>query len=386
MSPQRRNPGAWVEDTWRKADGTPSARDGRGKRWRVRVVDPAEKMSTRSFRVKESAKEYRDQVITSLRTATYVDHRAGRSTVGAAVQRYLDGLQVKPKTADDYRSVARSRVLPRWGEVPLDAVVPSEVSAWLTDMQDGEDAVSPARARKAGLILRSALKLAVSDRLIAANPAAEVKLPTVAKRRELVRLTAEELRGVSEEMPTAADRALLHTLALAGLRWGEATALQVKHLDHDARRITVARTYTDLNGSILEGVPKSHATRWVPMPAGLSDELQQLTKGKRLEDDVFRTVQGSVYRHRNWGRRVFRPALRRAGCDDSMKVHDLRGTFASLAVQAGANVKSLQRALGHESAALTLDTYAALYQDDLAGLGEQMNPGVYPECTEVNPK
>lgn len=45
--------------------------------------------------------------------------------------------------------------------------------------------------------------------------------------------------------------------------------------------------------------------------------------------------------------------------------HDLRHTAASLAISAGANVKALQRMLGHASAAMTLDTYADLFEDDL---------------------
>jgi integrase len=45
--------------------------------------------------------------------------------------------------------------------------------------------------------------------------------------------------------------------------------------------------------------------------------------------------------------------------------HDLRHTAASLAVSAGANVKAVQRMLGHASAAMTLDIYADLFDDDL---------------------
>ncbi|WP_263407433.1 tyrosine-type recombinase/integrase [Arthrobacter sp. NicSoilC12] len=48
-----------------------------------------------------------------------------------------------------------------------------------------------------------------------------------------------------------------------------------------------------------------------------------------------------------------------------MTVHDLRHTAASLAISAGANVKSVQAMLGHASATMTLDTYADLFPDDL---------------------
>jgi integrase len=56
-----------------------------------------------------------------------------------------------------------------------------------------------------------------------------------------------------------------------------------------------------------------------------------------------------------------------------LKIHDLRHTAASLAVSAGANVKSLQRMLGHKTAALTLDTYAELFEDDLDSVAVALN-------------
>ncbi len=48
-----------------------------------------------------------------------------------------------------------------------------------------------------------------------------------------------------------------------------------------------------------------------------------------------------------------------------MTIHDLRHTAASLAISAGANVKAIQKMLGHAFAAMTLDVYADLFDDDL---------------------
>src|SRR3712207_3302177 len=53
--------------------------------------------------------------------------------------------------------------------------------------------------------------------------------------------------------------------------------------------------------------------------------------------------------------------------------HDLRHTAASLAVASGATVKSVQRMLGHASAAMTLDVYSGLFDDDLAALADRMD-------------
>jgi integrase len=56
-----------------------------------------------------------------------------------------------------------------------------------------------------------------------------------------------------------------------------------------------------------------------------------------------------------------------------MTLHDLRHTAASLAISSGANVKAVQRMLGHASAAMTLDVYADLFDDDLDALARRLD-------------
>jgi integrase len=53
--------------------------------------------------------------------------------------------------------------------------------------------------------------------------------------------------------------------------------------------------------------------------------------------------------------------------------HELRHTAASLAVSAGADVKAVQAMLGHASAAMTLDTYADLFDDDLDAVADRLD-------------
>lgn len=91
--------------------------------------------------------------------------------------------------------------------------------------------------------------------------------------------------------------------------------------------------------------------------------------GKRLDEPLFVSSRGLEMRNGNFRKRVFLPALKRLQERDAssptVTVHDLRHTAASLAISAGANVKAVQRMLGHASAAMTLDVYADLLDDDL---------------------
>src|SRR5512132_2306551 len=68
----------------------------------------------------------------------------------------------------------------------------------------------------------------------------------------------------------------------------------------------------------------------------------------------------------------------------SFTPHDLRHTTASLAVSAGANVKAVQRLLGHASAAMTLDIYASLFHDDLDRVAERLNEAALRDQTGTN--
>jgi integrase len=106
--------------------------------------------------------------------------------------------------------------------------------------------------------------------------------------------------------------------------------------------------------------------------------------GKAPGAVVFTTRRGAVLRNLNFRREVFDAAATVAGLE-GLTPHELRHTAASLAVSAGANVKAVQRMLGHASAAMTLDVYSGLFDDDLDGVAERLDAGarVYSMCTDA---
>lgn len=171
------------------------------------------------------------------------------------------------------------------------------------------------------------------------------------------------------------------TLAYCGLRWGELAALRVSRLDLMRRRLTVAEAVTEVRGHLTWGTPKSHQHRSVPVPRFLVDDLVVLVAGKAPTDLVFTTTSGAVLRNLNFRREVFDQAAVGAGLG-GLTPHELRHTAASLAVSAGANVKSVQRMLGHASAVMTLDVYSGLFDDDLERGGGAAGRGA-GDCSRV---
>ncbi|MEO6605075.1 MAG: site-specific integrase, partial [Aeromicrobium sp.] len=151
-------------------------------------------------------------------------------------------------------------------------------------------------------------------------------------------------------------------MAYCGLRWGEMAALRAKDIDIARRRLSVEQNAVEVGHKFIVGTPKSHERRTVPFPELLEAGLLKACKDKAPATLVF-PAPGGGFMHNNT-RGWFAGAVARSGVP-RLTPHDLRHTAASLAISAGANVKAVQRMLGHASAAMTLDTYADLFDDDL---------------------
>jgi integrase len=148
------------------------------------------------------------------------------------------------------------------------------------------------------------------------------------------------------------------------------------------RRLIVSESASEVGGRLVWSTPKSHQSRTVPLPQIVVGDLTPLVAGRSGDELVFTSPQGGPLRLNNWRRRVFDPACEACELSD-VTPHDLRHTAASLAVSAGANIKAVQRMLGHASAAMTLDVYASLFDEDLDAVADALNALVPPVCPAV---
>lgn len=371
-----------ITDLWVGGNGERKARYGVGRRWRARYFDENGKEYTQHFARKSDAKSWLGDVASSMLTGTYTDPVAGLATVGEVYKSWSAAqAHISAKTAATRRSAWASRVEPRWGDVAVVDVRTSAVRAWVAELV--ADGLGVPGIENAFGLLRQVLGAAVEDRCIPRNPTAGVKLP---KRQHADRgyLSHRQVAALADAVER--DGIVVKFLALTGLRWGELAALRVMDFDVLRRRVNVSRSVTEASGAGLVWTPgKTHERRSVPFPAALADELAKVMEGKGREDLVFADQRGGVLRNSNWRSRVFEPAVRLLQAEaiaqrakevaatgtattpefPSITPHDLRHTAASLAISAGANVKAVQRMLGHAKASMTLDTYADLFDDDL---------------------
>jgi integrase len=126
------------------------------------------------------------------------------------------------------------------------------------------------------------------------------------------------------------------------------------------------------------GTPKTHESRSVPVPGFLLEKIVLASKGKAQEDLLFGFANIHLLRphtRHGWFARAVDASRVVDPTFPKVTIHDLRHTAASLAISAGANVKAVQRMLGHASAAMTLDTYADLFEDDLNSVSDRLDDG-----------
>lgn len=387
----RRNPRSGVEDRWYKtvvatdpATGEvtkrreKTTRYGYGKRWRGRYVDPNGVERSRSFDTKTEAQKFLDSdVTTKVVTGTWVDpDRSGVLFSVVAEKWYGTKKLRKPKTVAGYRSLLDTTVLPRWGSIPLRDIEFEDIQEWVVALSlsggtrfEGRG-LSASRVIQSYQVLSQVLKFAIKAKRLAVNPAEEIDLPvmTAGERRYLTHLQVMKLA-----LAAGRFRALVFTLAYTGIRFGEAVSLRVGNVDLAARRIFIARSATAVTGlGIIETDTKNHTTRSVPVPGILLDELASLVGGA-ADDLLFPSHKGGYLTSKEF-RWVFDQAAEAIALSGVVP-HALRHTAASLAISAGANIKVVQKMLGHKTATLTLDLYGHLFPDDLDAVADAMDAG-----------
>lgn len=312
-------------------------------------------------------------------------------TLNAYLSDWLDhkALEVKARTVQVYRAelVHATRYL---GRKKLASITPADIQKMMRAIVGSEITyayqeragkthmrsvtLTARAANQAKSILGNALDDAVILGLIASNPARPVR-SLRHEPPELKVWTAEEVQRFTETtlVRAAAYHALFYVALTAGLRAGELIALEWADLTDD--RLHVART-ANSDGEVTE--PKSRTSdRILALP---SDTLETLERHRfALQQEgitsplVFPTAAGTMASHSNLLRSLH--AWSKAAGVTIIRVHDLRHTYASMAIFAGMNAVELARRLGHSDASFTWKKYAHFF--------ERMTPRETPTLAQL---
>ena len=298
----------------------------------------------------------------------------GRLTVGEYLEGWLrDSLpaSVKPATAENYRWVVRSYIVPSIGRVQLAKLTPGDVDRMLGALQ--ARGLSPNTRRLARSVLRRALVFAERRGQVARNAAGLAEAVHVERRAHRV-LSVSDARHL---LDVARDDRLeaLWTLALVtGLREGELLGLRWEDVDLERDELHVRGTLKRLaDQGLVRTSPKNRASgSGVPLVDlavealgrhGARQVEERLAARAHWQDEgyVFTTQLGGPIDARNL-LRSWHTLRERAGLPP-MTVHDLRHTTATLLRNLGVPMDVVSRILRHSGISVTADVYAEIGYD-----------------------
>lgn len=333
--------------------------------WRARYRDDAGKEHARHFARKVDAKRWLDEVTASIVTGAYVDPKAGRVTFAEYFTGWARRQVWETGTERGMRLSAGSVT---FGDLPLAALRRSHLERWVKAMQTAHRGEGKPPGLAPGTIctrvknVRAVLRGAVRDRAIASDPSDGITLPRVRRPEAAMSLPGPgQVRALLDAAP-GRWRAFAAVCAFGGLRLGEASALRVGDVDFLRRTLTVARqVQRGPRGAVEIRPPKYGSERTVYLADALVHILAAHVGEHCPGDDPGRYLfGGDVPPYQQEIGRWWRVARTAAGCS-AVKLHDLRHFYASGLIAAGCDVVTVQRALGHASASVTLNTYAHLW-------------------------
>jgi integrase len=334
-----------------------------GPRFDVEWRLPDRTKRRKTFKSEREARLFEATTLTKAAAGEVVDPRAGRVTLASVYKSWLaTRVDLSPKVRRGYEDNWRSRIEPRFGGWHVARIDHGSIQSWVNEMS--ESGLGPRTVRWVHSVLKMTLDYAIDDGLLLSrNPAARTKFPPLRETSHTY-LTTSEVAALAAACGAQGD--VVVVLAYTGMRFGEMVGLRVEDVDLAARRIRVRRSITQVGGKLVEGNPKSAAgRRSIPIPQRLMPILTDRVVGRPLGAPAITSPTGALLGLENWKRST---GWRQAIVDISrpkMRVHDLRHTYASLARRAGADIRLLQKTMGHASITVTAHIYADLYDDEL---------------------
>ena len=355
--------------------------------------DGARKRKWHSFKgTKREAQAECARLITTMKEGSYVE--TNKLTVG---QYLLDRLtqweatnKIGHKTAERYRELINNQIIPHLGAKQLQKLKAFDIERWHNTLlasgrKDGAGGISARTIGHAHRVLSKALKEAARFDFVVKNVASTEKPPKV-DREDEVQIVAEQ--RLKELLDKLKDRAIYPKAVLslfAGLRRGELLALRWCHIDLDRKVLHVREALEETRThGVLVKTPKSKAGRRdITLPNIVVETLGEhrkaqleqrfrLGQGKLNDDDLlFPTLDGALPSPRAFSAE-WADVAASIGMPE-VTFHALGHTHASQLIDAGVDVVTIAKRLGHSGPSITLSVYAHLFRDNDARAATAIN-------------
>ena len=279
--------------------------------------------------------------------------------------------RLRPTTLASYDTAAL-RIRRSLGAVPLQALTALQIERFYADLADtgggAKGALAAKTIRNTHVVLRKALADAERLGLVNRNAAGTARPPT-AQRAEQTTWSSDELKEFFAAIREHRLYAAFVVLATTGMRRGEALGLRWSDVDLDGERLAVVQTLTTVNGApVITATKTARSRRLIYLDGQTVAVLREHRRRQREErlaagpgwdngtDLVFRDELGWLV-HPDWFSREFWRLVRDAGVQ-RIRLHDLRHTYATIALKSGVHPKVVSDRLGHTTVGITLDLYS----------------------------
>ncbi len=358
----------------RRANGEGNLRKRKDGRWEGRYTagrDPETGKAIYKSVLGKTQAEAKAKLKQAIEEAKGLDAaKVGRYTVGQWMEVWFEHyakVKVRPSSHQTYRGYIDNHIKPSIGKIPLEKLTSLELQKLYKKLLEGgrveriesrkqSKGLSAKTVRNIHQIISSAMKLAQEQKLIASNPAEGCALPRMG-HQEMKTLPVEQLHSFLREAKDSGVFELYYLELATGLRRGELLGLKWEDIDLERGDLRVRRQIARINGEVVEAPLKTkNAYRTLPLAEDTVSILLEQKKKVAGSPWVFPSSTGGPISPDSVLHMLHR-VLKRAGLP-RIRFHDLRHTFATLALQNGVDVKTVSGMLGHFSAGFTLDTYA----------------------------
>ena len=360
----------------KRANGEGNIRKRKDGRWVGRYTaghDPVTGKQIIKNVLGKTQAEVKEKLKKALVEAGQVDFtKSGKYTVGTWMDEWFENvakIKVRPSSHQTYKGYIDNHIKPNIGNIPLEKLTTMDLQKFYRKLltkgrveriesKEQPKGLSAKTVRNINQVISSAMDLAVAQKIILVNPTNACELPKV-EHQEMQTIPAEQLQAFLDEARATGVYEMYYIELATGLRRGELLGLKWQDIDWKNGIIKVRRQVARIDGEIVEAPLKTkNSYRAVTIsPQAIEVLKQQKTKTKELKDPyIFPSPNGGPISPDSVNNMLKR-VLERAGIP-KVRFHDLRHTFATIALQNGVDIKTVSGMLGHFSAGFTLDTYA----------------------------
>ena len=356
-----RNRRAGVEDLWMKTvrddDGNskkvPSKLNGKGSRWRARYVDGRGREHTKGFARKVDAQAWLDKQTAAIVQGTHVAPRDARMTMQQWSDRWIAGYEVNRKSTVRQARTHLRHILKEFADTAIADIDRTDIKTWQAKLKRAgfKDSYRYALHSRLSQIMAEAVDVGMLGR----NPCSKKTSPPAGKPKPYV-ATTEQVWALHDAMPEHLRAAVLLG-AFAGLRVAEVSGLRVSDVDFIRGIVHPVQQWP------AEPLKTEGSDCPIPIPNDLalmlSASVQQWPSAMMVTNGPGSDKCGP------W---LIERAVREAkpkidGLPEQFSFHDLRHYFASLLINSGADIKTVQARMRHALATTTLNTYGHLWPD-----------------------